>query len=81
MLCCAVLCHRVCRAALEAMAAGHFDSDSEACVLTLTKVVDNVLHRPDDARTRQIRCGNAAFHQKVRGRYLKCVCVCAALVW
>lgn len=33
---------------------------------TLAKVVDNVLHRPDDARTRQIRCGNAAFMQKVR---------------
>ncbi|CAM9534005.1 unnamed protein product [Scytosiphon promiscuus] len=55
----------VCRAALEAMAAGHFDADSEACVVTLAKVVDNVLHRPDDARTRQIRLGNAAFMQKV----------------
>lgn len=63
---------RVCRAALEAMAAGHFDADSEACVMTLARVVDNVVHRPDVARTRQIRCGNAAFQQKVR----LCVCVC-----
>ncbi|CAM9860491.1 unnamed protein product [Pylaiella littoralis] len=55
----------VCRAALEAMAAGHFDADSEACVMTLAKVVDNVVHRPEDARTRQIRCGNPAFQQKV----------------
>lgn len=56
---------RVCRAALEAMASGHFDADSSACVVTLAKIVDNVVHRPDDARTRQIRCANATFHQKV----------------
>ncbi|CBJ49239.1 conserved unknown protein [Ectocarpus siliculosus] len=55
----------VCRAALEAMAAGHFDADSEACVTTLAKVIDNVVHRPGDSRTRQIRCGNAAFQHKV----------------
>ncbi|CAN0219785.1 unnamed protein product, partial [Ectocarpus fasciculatus] len=55
----------VCRAALESMAAGHFDADSEACVATLAKVIDNVVHRPGDSRTRQIRCGNAAFQQKV----------------
>ncbi|CAN0462400.1 unnamed protein product, partial [Ectocarpus sp. 12 AP-2014] len=55
----------VCRAALEAMAAGHFDADSEACVMTLAKVIDNVVYRPGDSRTRQIRCGNAAFQHKV----------------
>ncbi|CAB1120744.1 unnamed protein product [Ectocarpus sp. CCAP 1310/34] len=55
----------VCRAALEAMAAGHFDADSQACVTTLAKVIDNVVHRPGDSRTRQIRCANAAFQHKV----------------
>ena len=47
------------------MVAGHFDADSSACVLTLAKIVDNIVHRPDDARTRQIRCANATFQQKV----------------
>lgn len=56
------------------MAAGHFDADSEACVTTLAKVIDNVVHRPGDSRTRQIRCGNAAFQHKVI-----CMCACVTL--
>ena len=47
------------------MEGGHFDADSAACVTTLIKIVDNVVHRKDDARTRQIRCANAAFDLKV----------------
>eukprot|EP00904_Undaria_pinnatifida_P005516 jgi/Undpi1/2094/HiC_scaffold_12.g05480.m1 len=55
----------VCRSALKDMEGGHFDADSAACVTTLIKIVDNVVHRKDDARTRQIRCANAAFDLKV----------------
>ena len=43
----------------------HFDADSAACVTTLAKIVDNIVHRKDDARTRQIRCANTAFDLKV----------------
>ncbi|CAM9663970.1 unnamed protein product, partial [Laminaria digitata] len=55
----------VCRSALKEMEGAHFDADSAACVTTLAKIVDNVVHRKDDARTRQIRCANAAFDLKV----------------
>ncbi|CAM9353475.1 unnamed protein product [Phaeothamnion confervicola] len=54
-----------CERALEAMRAAHFDADSREAVLTLIKYVDNVVGRPGDARTRAIRCGNAAYCQKV----------------
>ncbi|CAM9226366.1 unnamed protein product, partial [Discosporangium mesarthrocarpum] len=57
-----------CRAALELLCASQFDSDSRTCVMTLIKYVDNVLHRPGESKTRQIRCSNTAFKQKKVGR-------------
>jgi hypothetical protein len=45
-----------------------FDADSKACLVTLMKVLDNVLHKPGDDRVRTIRLSNAAFHGKVGSR-------------
>ncbi|CAM9628808.1 unnamed protein product, partial [Choristocarpus tenellus] len=56
---------RLCQGALDLMCSSHFDADSSLCMLTLIKYVDNVIHKPGEQRTRQIRCGNKAFQQKV----------------
>lgn len=45
-----------------------FDADSRVCLVTLMKVLDNVLHKPADDRVRTIRLGNAAFSKKVASR-------------
>jgi hypothetical protein len=45
-----------------------FDADSKACLVTLMKVLDNVLHKPGDDRVRSIRLNNAAFQRKVGSR-------------
>ncbi|CAM9272979.1 unnamed protein product [Chrysoparadoxa australica] len=54
-----------CKQALELMKTRHFDSDSSEGVLILIKYIDNIVHRPEEPRTRRIRCSNAAFKQKV----------------
>ena len=47
---------------------GSFDDDSKACLVTLMKVLDNVLHKPADDRVRSIRLGNPSFRKKVASR-------------
>ena len=43
----------------------NFDADSQVCLLTLIKLLDNVLQKPDNPKVRQIRKANPAFQQKV----------------
>lgn len=45
-----------------------FDADSKVCLVTLMKVLDNVLHKPGDDRVRSIKLSNAAFANKVANR-------------
>ena len=47
---------------------GSFDEDSKACLVTLMKVLDNVLHKPADDRVRTLRLGNPTFRKKVASR-------------
>ena len=55
-------------AAMARILQGSFDSDSQACLLTLHKVLDNVLLKPADDRVRTIRLQNATFAKKVANR-------------
>jgi hypothetical protein len=55
-------------AAVTRILQGSFDADSQACLLTLHKVLDNVLLKPADDRVRTIRLQNATFHKKVASR-------------
>ena len=50
--------------AVAQLLASSFDADSKTCLLTLLKVLDNVLFKPGDERVRTIRLSNAAFSKK-----------------
>ena len=54
-----------CEDALEKLIISHFDADSQECVKTLIKVIDNIIHKPGEPKTRSIRLQNAAFWKKV----------------
>lgn len=43
----------------------NFDSTSKPCLLTLLKIIDNLLSKPNDLKVRSIRCANVNFQQKV----------------
>jgi hypothetical protein len=43
----------------------NFDDDSKVCLVTLMKVIDNVLQKPGNAKVRTIRLSNSAFREKV----------------
>ena len=51
--------------ALDLLLKSNFDSDSRACVLTLLKLLDNVLSKPGDDKVRAIRLSNPAFERRV----------------
>lgn len=53
---------------LDRLLTSHFDADCRECLKTLMKVLDNVLHKPNDPRTRSIRVRNPAFHKKVASK-------------
>jgi PUB domain/UBX domain len=55
----------------------NFDADSKTCILTLIKVLDNVLQQPHNDKVRSIRLGNPAFSKKVvekRGHHILVAC-------
>ena len=54
--------------ALTQLLEHNFDADSKVAILTLLKLLDNLLQHPSDPKVRSIRLGNAAFHQKVGSR-------------
>lgn len=54
--------------AVDTILQNNFDADTKACLITLMKVLDNVIQKPFDAKVRSIRLGNAAFSKKVASR-------------
>ena len=54
-----------CETALQNLITSHFDADSRECVITLIKLLDNILTKPSNPKVRNIRLGNAAFHERV----------------
>jgi len=54
-----------CEESLTKLITSHFDSDSQDCIKTLMKVIDNIIHKPGQPKTRSIRLQNQAFWNKV----------------
>ena len=54
--------------AAETILKHNFDADSKVCVVTLMKVLDNVIQKPYDTRVRRIKLSNAAVHKKILSR-------------
>lgn len=54
-----------CEGALNKLTSSHFDVDSKDCIKTLIKVLDNILYKPGEKKTRTIRFSNPAFHKKI----------------
>ena len=63
--------------AVDTLLKNNFDVDTKPCIVTLIKVIDNVLQKPDEPKVRSIRLQNAAFQKKVVQRKGggKCVCI------
>ena len=51
--------------AVEILLDRNFDADTKVCIVTLMKVLDNVLQKPKQPKVRSIRLANAAFSEKV----------------
>jgi hypothetical protein len=46
----------------------NFDEDSKVCIVTIMKLLDNLLHQPGNPKVRTIRLGNKAFSNRVGSR-------------
>ena len=46
----------------------NFDVDSSVCLVTLLKILDNILHKPGDMKVRQLRMQNPTVWQKIGQR-------------
>jgi hypothetical protein len=55
-------------AAVSFLLQHNFDADTKVCLVTLVKMLDNLLHKPGDTKVRTIRLHNATFQQKVGSR-------------
>ncbi len=55
-------------AALEELSSTHFDTDVKETVGLLAKYIDNIVGRPDNPKTRAIKCSNAHFQAKIDPR-------------
>ena len=53
--------------ALQIMLDSNFDADSKVCMITIMKVLDNILQKPHEPKVRTIRMANGAFATKVVG--------------
>ena len=54
--------------AVDTILNNNFDADTKVCLITLMKVLDNVIQKPLDSKVRSIRLHNAAFTKKVASR-------------
>ena len=54
--------------AVDTILDNNFDADTKACLITLMKILDNVIQKPFDSKVRSIRLGNPAFEKKVASR-------------
>jgi hypothetical protein len=51
--------------ALSKILESNFDQDSQACIVTLIKVIDNVIQKPNDPKVRSIRLANPVVAEKI----------------
>lgn len=51
--------------ALQNLLDSNFDVDTKACIITMIKVLDNIVQKPNNPKVRSIRLANAAFSKKV----------------
>mmetsp|Transcript_14638 Transcript_14638/g.21591 ORF Transcript_14638/g.21591 Transcript_14638/m.21591 type:complete len:588 (+) Transcript_14638:71-1834(+) len=51
--------------AIQTLLQSNFDADTQTCVVTIIKVLDNILQKPQNRKVRSIRLANAAFSKKV----------------
>ena len=56
------------RGALTLVLSSNFDADSQQCLMTILKIVDNCLQKPGNVKVRTIRLQNPTFFQKVGQR-------------
>jgi hypothetical protein len=54
--------------ALAVILQNNFDQDTKVCLITMMKLLDNLLHQPTNPKVRTIRLANPAFHNKVASR-------------
>jgi PUB domain len=54
--------------ALKTIFDNHFDADSKDCIITMIKILDNVLQNPLEPKVRSLRMENKAFSAKVVSR-------------
>ena len=52
-------------AAIRTILTHNFDTDSTVCLTTLIKVLDNILHKPQNDKVRCLRTGNATIKSKI----------------
>lgn len=57
-------------AAVAGLRAAAFDEDASVALLTVVRILDNLIARPADAAVRRIRLGNATFHVSGSARVL-----------
>eukprot|EP00529_Nitzschia_sp_RCC80_P022735 CAMPEP_0113459042 /NCGR_PEP_ID=MMETSP0014_2-20120614/10240_1 /TAXON_ID=2857 /ORGANISM="Nitzschia sp." /LENGTH=488 /DNA_ID=CAMNT_0000350597 /DNA_START=109 /DNA_END=1575 /DNA_ORIENTATION=+ /assembly_acc=CAM_ASM_000159 len=51
--------------AIQQVLTNNFDADSKVCLITLMKMIDNLLSKPDNLQVRSIRLMNKTFQTKV----------------
>lgn len=51
--------------ALDKILQTNFDQDSQTCLVTLIKVIDNVIQKPNNPKVRSIRLANPAVQEKI----------------
>ena len=55
--------------AIRTILAHNFDTDSTVCLITLIKVLDNILHKPQNDKVRCLRTGNATIKSKIMDKH------------
>jgi hypothetical protein len=54
--------------ALAVIFQNNFDVDTNVCLVTIMKILDNILQQPGNEKVRSIRMSNSAFNEKVASR-------------
>jgi hypothetical protein len=63
--------------AIDEVLSNNFDSDTKTCIVTILKILDNVLQQPYNGKVRSIKVSNPIFHTKViqrRGHHILLAC-------
>jgi len=54
--------------AMDTLLTHNFDADTKVCIVTLLKMIENLIQQPTNQKVRSIRVGNPTFHSKVACR-------------